>query len=187
MRTLQIAVRAALAAAAVAGPAVAAQTAAAAGISVSATGSTVRVTTSACPDGGNASLLSSGQAIFAQGQQATLGAAGSAQSAVWSNVASGSHTVIVMCSDGTTAGTGTVSVAGGATSAPTTTTAPATSRPPTSPTTAAGASLGVQGGVGGSSDDHGALTLSVGSALVASALGGGVWYARRRGVRGPRS
>ncbi|WP_212914559.1 hypothetical protein [Streptomyces sp. TS71-3] len=193
MRTTQIVVRSGLAAAALTLPlTLAAQTASAVGVNVSATGSTVRVATSACPHGGNASLLSSGQAIFAQGRQATL-SMGTSQSASWANVTSGAHTVIVMCSDGTTAGTGRVSVAD-ATTAPATispppTTPPPTTRPPTTPppttimpTTTATASppLGVQGGVGGGSSDYSTLTLAVGSTLVAAAVGGGAWYVRRR-------
>ncbi len=189
MRTHQIVVRSGLTAAALALPlTLAGQTAFAAGVSVSATGSTVRVSTSACSNGGNASLLSSGQAIFAQGRQATLNSAGSGQSASWSNVASGSHTVIVMCSDGTTAGTGTVTVTvnNGSTTAPATITPVPTTRPPTAtaspvmPTSSASPALGVQGGVGGGTKDYGPLTAAVGGTLVAAAIGTGGWYLHRR-------
>ncbi|GHH72770.1 hypothetical protein GCM10018793_10320 [Streptomyces sulfonofaciens] len=184
MRTTQIVVRSGLTAAALALPlTLAAETASAVGVNVSATGSTVRVATSACPHGGNASLLSSGQAIFAQGRQAML-SSGTSQSASWSNVSSGSHTVIVMCSDGTTAGTGTVHVANGATTAPATISPLPTTRPPTTPpvtiTPTASPPLGVQGGVGGGSTDYSTLTLAIGSTLVAGAVGGGAWYLRRR-------
>lgn len=187
MRTTQIVVRSGLTAAALFLPsALAGQTAFAAGVSVSATGSTVRVSTSACPNGGNASLLSSGQAIFAQGRQATLTTSGSSRSASWSNVSSGSHTVIVMCSDGTTAGTGTVSVANGATTAPFVTTPPALPTSPdtapvtTAPTAPAPPALGVQGGVGGGTTDYGTVTAAVGGILVAAAVGTGAWYLHRR-------
>ena len=188
MRTPQIVVRACLPAAAAALPLVLAcgPAASATGVSVSATGSTVRVATSACADGGNASLLSSGQAIFAQGRQATLSTTGSVQTATWSNVPSGSHTVIVMCSDGTTAGTGTVRVTGGTvTTSPTTTaSATATASPPAPPTRtaspSASPSMPVQGGVGGGTTDYGPLTAAVGGSLVAAAVGTGTWLLYRR-------
>ncbi|WP_255947456.1 hypothetical protein [Streptomyces odontomachi] len=188
MRTTQIVVRSGLTAAAVALPLSLAYgpTAVAAGVSVSATGSTVRVSTSACSNGGNASLLSSGQAIFAQGRQATLSTTGSTQSASWSSVPSGAHTVIVMCSDGTTAGTGTVHVSTGNATTPVTTSpsATATTMPTTTPTMTASPtaspSLPVQGGVGGGSTDYGPLTAAIGGTLVAAAVGTSAWYLYRR-------
>ncbi|PNG20188.1 hypothetical protein, partial [Streptomyces cahuitamycinicus] len=94
----------ALASAAVAGP----------GISVSTTGSTVSVTTSSCTQingsWGTASLLTSSQGSFAQGRQVTLSGTSTNQSAAWSSVTAGTYTVIVICSDGTTAGTQSVVV-----------------------------------------------------------------------------
>jgi hypothetical protein len=175
--------------------------AAADGVSVSAAGSTVHASTSSCPDGGNASLLSSGQAIFAQGRQATLTSSGANQSVSWPNVSSGSHTVIVMCSDGTTAGTGTVSVTGSSLTAPSGSPAPTTQPPtpapvvPTTPTTPATPStvapsttspaLGVQGGMGGSAKDRGPLTAAIGGTMVAAATGFGAWCLYRRRTRTP--
>jgi hypothetical protein len=183
----RIAVRSGLTATALAVPLVlAGQPAYAAGVSVSAAGSTVRVSTAACSSGGNASLLSSGQAIFAQGRQATLSSSGRGQSATWSQVPAGAHTVIVMCSDGTTAGTGTITVNNGMTTAPTATAAPPTTRPPvptitpTPLTPTSSASLGVQGGVGGATTDYGPLTVAIGGTLVTAAVGGGAWYLHRR-------
>ncbi|MFJ3670853.1 hypothetical protein ACIPSE_30775 [Streptomyces sp. NPDC090106] len=147
-----------------AGPATAAS-----GISVSTTGSTVSVTTSACAQnaGGNwgtASLLTSSQANFSQGRQVTLSGTSSLQSAAWSNVSAGTYTVVVMCSDTTTAGTQSVIV----------------STPTISATATASPSRGVMGGLGGATKDYGPLTLGAGAALVA---GGGIaaaWFLRRR-------
>ncbi|MEI5100856.1 hypothetical protein RB200_22905 [Streptomyces sp. PmtG] len=165
MRTNPISLRSGLTVAAIALPlALAAPAALAApGISVTVNGNVVQVTTSACPNGGKAALLSNGAANFAQGRQVTL-AGGSAS---WQNVTSGSHTVVVICQDGSSAGSQSVTVAG----APTTssTTAPA---------------RGVRGGLGGAVEDYGTLTLAAGGALVATATVGGAWYLRRRAVRG---
>ncbi|GAA2768259.1 hypothetical protein GCM10010103_73010 [Streptomyces paradoxus] len=149
----------ALASAAVAGP----------GISVSTTGSTVSVTTSACTQingsWGTASLLTSSQGSFAQGRQVTLSGTATSQSAAWSSVTPGTYTVIVICSDGTTAGTQSVVVS----------TAPSPSRSVTpSP------SRGVMGGIGGSSTDYGTVTLVAGGTLVGAGLLGTAWYLRRR-------
>ncbi|MGY3200305.1 hypothetical protein [Streptomyces sp. TE5632] len=142
------------------------------GISVSTTGSTVSVTTTACAQlngsWGTASLLDGGQSNFSQGRQVALSGTGSGQSAAWSDVGSGTHTVIVVCSNGTTAGTQSVVVA--ADPAP----SPAVSDPP-SPT------RGVMGGIGGGSTDYGTVTLVAGGALVGTGLLATAWYLRRRG------
>ncbi|MFH9065932.1 hypothetical protein ACH4GM_32730 [Streptomyces coeruleorubidus] len=141
------------------------------GISVSTTGSTVSVTTSACTQisgsWGTASLLTSSQGSFAQGRQVTLSGTSTSQSAAWSNVTSGTYTVIVICSDGTTAGTQSVVVS------------PAPS-PTRSPSPSASPSRGVMGGVGGSATDYGTVTLVAGGTLVGTGLLATVWYLRRR-------
>ncbi|MFJ7071812.1 hypothetical protein [Streptomyces sp. NPDC098781] len=140
------------------------------GISVSTTGSTVSVTTRACTNvngsWGNASLLNSRQANFAQGRQVSLSGTAALQSAAWANVSPGTYTVIVVCSNGTTAGTQSVVVSG----ATPTRTISATASP----------SRGVMGGVGGSSSDFGTLSLVGGGVLVATAVGGTAWYLRRK-------
>jgi hypothetical protein len=143
------------------------QAAAGTGISVSTSGSTVSVTTSACSQingsWGTASLLGSGQGSFAQGRQVALSGTAANQSAAWSNISPGSYTVIVICSDNTTAGTQTVIV----------------SRPVT-PSATAAPSRGVMGGVGGAVRDYGTLTLVAGGALVGSGVIGAAWFLRRR-------
>ncbi|MEU6917622.1 hypothetical protein ACFY78_08275 [Streptomyces olindensis] len=139
------------------------------GISVSTTGSTVSVTTSTCTQvngsWGTASLLTSSQGSFAQGRQVTLSGTSTSQSAAWSNVTPGTYTVIVICSDGTTAGTQSVVVS------------PAPTR---SPSPSASPSRGVMGGVGGSSTDYGTVTLVAGGALVGTGVLATAWYLRRR-------
>ncbi|MEW2577790.1 hypothetical protein [Streptomyces syringium] len=75
------------------------------GISVTVRGTTVQVSTTACPKGGNASLIRYPQANFAQGRQAQLTVDSLRQSASWNNVKQGRYTVIVVCNGGTTAGT----------------------------------------------------------------------------------
>ncbi|MFF9489388.1 hypothetical protein [Streptomyces sp. NPDC014676] len=145
--------------------------AAAVGISVSTTGSTVSVSTSSCTQvnghWGTASLLSSGQTSFSQGRQVALSGSGSGQSAAWSNVAPGTYTVVVVCSNGSTAGTQSVVVS----------TAPGPSVSPT-----ASPSLGVMGGIGGGSTDYGTVTLVAGGALVGTGIVATAWYLRRRGT-----
>ncbi|MFD3840409.1 hypothetical protein ACFWWC_29770 [Streptomyces sp. NPDC058642] len=168
MRTTQLLLRSGLTAAAAialaAVPAVAAS-----GISVSTTGSTVSVTTSACGQvngsWGTASLLNSSQANFAQGRQVTLSGTTSLQSAAWSNVSPGTYTVIVMCANNSTAGTQSVIV-----STTTTPTISATASP----------SRGVMGGLGGATKDYGPLTLGAGAALVGIGGIAAVWFLRRR-------
>ncbi|WP_406728848.1 hypothetical protein WJ438_35620 [Streptomyces sp. GD-15H] len=143
------------------------------GISVSTTGSTVSVTTTACAQlngsWGTASLLDSSQSNFSQGRQVALSGTSSGQSAAWSGVGSGTHTVIVMCSNGTTAGTQSVVVASASTPTP----GPTVSASP-SP------SLGVLGGIGGGSTDYGTVTLVAGGTLVGTGLVATAWYLRRR-------
>ncbi|WP_432198015.1 hypothetical protein [Streptomyces sp. bgisy027] len=139
------------------------------GISVSTTGSTVSVTTRACTNvngsWGTASLLNSRQANFSQGRQVSLSGTTALQSAAWSNVSAGTYTVIVICSDGTTAGTQSVIVS-----------------PSVRPTISATASpsRGVMGGVGGGSQDYGTLTLVGGGLLVGTGVAATAWYLRRR-------
>ncbi|MFE9682212.1 hypothetical protein [Streptomyces sp. NPDC006285] len=156
---------AALPLALVAGPA-----AAATGIDVTTSGATVQVTTSECVTRssgsmGNASLLSSGQANFAQGRQVTLSGTSSSQSAAWSGVTAGTYTVIVVCADGSTAGTQSVTVS-----------------PVSTPTISATASpsRGVMGGMGSTTRDYGGVTYAVGGVLVVAGVGATVWVLRRR-------
>ncbi|MFE0172863.1 hypothetical protein ACFWZ2_11140 [Streptomyces sp. NPDC059002] len=162
MRTTQIFVRSGLTVVAAALPlTLAAPAFAGGGITVTATGSTVQVTTAACT-GGTASLMSGTNASFAGGQQVQL----SNGSGSWQNVGAGTYTVLVSCADGSNAGPQTVTV--GSTPTASSTTAP---------------SRGVRGGLGGGSEDRGTLTLVTGGALVAAAATGGVWYLRRRGAQ----
>ncbi|MFF5522923.1 hypothetical protein [Streptomyces coeruleorubidus] len=141
------------------------------GISVSTTGSTVSVTTSTCTQingsWGTASLLTSSQGSFAQGRQVTLSGTSTSQSAAWSNVTSGTYTVIVICSDGTTAGTQSVVVS-------------PTPSPTRSPSPSPSPSRGVMGGAGGSATDYGTVTLVAGGTLVGTGLLATAWYLRRR-------
>ncbi|TRO68525.1 hypothetical protein [Streptomyces sp. IB201691-2A2] len=147
-------------------------------INVTTSGTTVQVTTTDCATRsngsmGNASLLSSGQANFAQGRQATLSGTSTSQAAAWSNVTTGTYTVIVVCADGTTAGTQSVTVS--PVSSPTiSATATATA------TSSASPSRGVMGGMGGGTKDYGAATYAAGGVLVAAGVGATVWVLRRR-------
>jgi hypothetical protein len=164
--------------------------ASAAGISVSTAGSTVSVATTSCKrvDGsfGNASLLSPGQSRFAQGRQVALSQANGTQSAAWSNVGRGTFTVVVVCADGSTAGTQPILVSPSATSRPPTTpAAPVSPAAPAAPAPATSPSLGVMGGAGGSVQDHGTLARVAGGVLAAAGAGASVWYLRRR-TRRPR-
>ncbi|WP_030660212.1 hypothetical protein [Streptomyces cellulosae] len=143
---------------------------AASGISVSTNGSTVSVTTSACTSNNNgfgrASLLTSGQSNFAQGRQADLSGTNAGQSALWSNVSPGTHTVIVICNrDGAEAGRQSVIVSAASTRTPAPTVSP---------------SRGVMGGLGGATKDYGTLTLAAGGALVGTGVLATVWFLRRR-------
>lgn len=143
--------------------------AAAAGISVSTTGSTVSVSTSACQQvnghWGTASLLAGGQSGFSQGRQVALSGTAAGQSAAWSNVGAGTYTVIVVCANGSTAGTQAVVVS-------------PVSSPSVTPT--ASPTRGVMGGVGGGSADYGTVTLVAGGSLVGTGLLATAWYLRRR-------
>jgi hypothetical protein len=158
-------------AAAAALPLVGVPAAAQSGISVSTTGSTVSVTTSACTQingsWGTASLLNSSQTSFAQGRQVSLSGTSALQSAAWSGVSAGTYTVIVQCSNGTTAGTQSVIVSGAAT-------------PTRRPTATASPSRGVMGGVGGGTRDYSTLTYAAGGALVGTGLLAAGWFLRRR-------
>ncbi|MFD0313177.1 hypothetical protein [Streptomyces flavalbus] len=163
---LTVAAAAALPLALAAGP-----TAAVSGISVSTSGTTVSVTTSTCTQvngsWGTASLLNSSQANFSQGRQVSLSGTSALQSAAWSNVGPGTYTVIVMCSNNTTAGSQSVIVSAPPTSSPT-------------PTATASPSRGVMGGVGGTTRDYGTVTLVAGGVLVAVGGGAAAWFLRRR-------
>ncbi|MFJ1807727.1 MULTISPECIES: hypothetical protein [unclassified Streptomyces] len=173
MRTSPFLVRSGLTVAAAALPlALTAEPAvAASGISVSTTGSTVSVVTSACTQingsWGTAALLNSGQASFAQGRQVALSGTSAGQSAAWSGVSPGTYTVIVMCSNASTAGTQSVIVSTPAT--PTVTATP-TSTP----------SRGVMGGLGGAARDYGPVAMGVGGALVGTGVIAVAWFLRRR-------
>ncbi|KAB2971259.1 hypothetical protein F8R89_03890 [Streptomyces sp. SS1-1] len=144
------------------------------GISVSTTGSTVSVTTSACTRSngtwGTASLLNSRQSNFSQGRRVSLTGTQALQSAAWSDVSAGTHTVIVICSDGTRAGTQAVIVS-------------PTARPTISATTSPSPSRGVMGGMGGGSRDYGTLTMVGGGVLVGAGVAGAAWFLRRRSSR----
>ncbi|MGW3911740.1 hypothetical protein ACWEBX_09445 [Streptomyces sp. NPDC005070] len=146
------------------------------GISVSTSGTSVSVTTSACPSNGssfgNASLLSSGQSNFAQGRQMPLTGTSSNQSAAWTGVSPGTFTVIVVCQDGTTAGTQAIVVA--ASAAPATPTISTTVSPSPSP------SRGVMGGLGGAVKDYGTATVVGGGVLVVAGTVAAGWFLRRR-------
>ncbi|WAZ19530.1 hypothetical protein STRCI_000586 [Streptomyces cinnabarinus] len=142
------------------------------GISVSTSGSTVSVTTSACSQTssngswGTASLLTSSQTSFAQGRQVALAGTTSQQSAAWTNVSPGTYTVIVQCAfNNQTAGTQAVVVSAAATP-----TVSATASP----------SRGVMGGIGGAAKDYGTLTLAAGGGLLLAGAGATVWFLRRR-------
>jgi hypothetical protein len=171
MRTLQLLLRSGLTVTAAALPLALTTGAAGAvsGISVSTTGTTVSVTTSACTlingSWGTGSLLNSSQTDFAQGRQVALTGTTVSQSGAWSNVSPGTYTVIVMCSNNNTAGTQSVIV-----STASTPTISATSSP----------SRGVMGGLGGATKDYGTLTLAGGGALVGAGVIAAAWFLRRR-------
>ncbi|WP_371657762.1 hypothetical protein [Streptomyces sp. NBC_00280] len=172
MRTVPLFLRSGptVAAAAVLALALTAPTASAAGISVSTSGSTVSVTTSACPTTsgsgyGSASLLNSSQRSFADGRVVTLSGTSTGQSAVWSDVGTGTYTVTVRCANGTTAGSQAVIV-----STASTPTISATASP----------TRGVMGGLGGAAKDYGTLTFAAGGALVACGIVATAWALRRR-------
>jgi hypothetical protein len=165
-----------LAAAAALPVSLAGPSAAASGISVSTTGAAVSVVTSACTQNngnwGNASLLGKGQTNFAQGRQVALSGTTISQSAAWSGVSPGTYTVVVVCSNGVTAGTQSVIV-----STPSAPTAASTAKAPAPPPAP---SRGVAGGVGGAARDYGPLTLGIGAALVGAGVIATAWFLRRR-------
>lgn len=170
MRTTQLLLRSTAAAAGVgllaAGPAFAA------GISVSTTGTTVSVVTSACTTQvnggyGTASLLTSSQTSFGQGRQVALSGTTVSQSAAWSSVSQGTYTVMVRCANGSNAGTQTVIVSG-------------KNVTPTISATATPAARGVRGGLGGTVESYGPLTLAAGGALTGAGVLAAAWFLRRR-------
>ncbi|AOR36160.1 hypothetical protein BFF78_38475 [Streptomyces fodineus] len=173
MHTSRLLVRSGLtlAAAAALPAALAGPSAAASGISVSTAGSTVSVVTGMCSEingsWGNAALLTGKQADFAQGRRAALAGTSVSQSAAWSGVGSGTYTVVVVCSSGSTAGTQSVIVSSGSGPAVPSTVSPAPSR-------------GVLGGLGGAALDHGPLTLGIGAALAGTGAIATGRYLRRR-------
>ncbi|MCW5252094.1 MULTISPECIES: hypothetical protein [unclassified Streptomyces] len=146
------------------------------GISVSTTGSTVSVTTTACAQlngsWGTASLLTSSQGSFAEGRQVALSGTAEGQTAAWSDISPGTYTVVVVCSNNSTAGTQTVivSAAPSPSPSPSRTAAPSPSASP----------RGVLGGVGGTVKDYGTVTLVAGGALVGSGIIAAAWFLRRR-------
>ncbi|MBW8794466.1 MAG: hypothetical protein JF597_12955 [Streptomyces sp.] len=178
MRTTRLLLRSGLTlAAAAAFPTwLAGPSAALSGISVSTIGTTVSVVTSACTQSngswGNASLLNSGQTAFAQGRQVALAGTTVSQSAAWSGVSPGTYTVVVVCSNGGTAGTQSVIVSS-APAAPTTSSTTRSAAP-------AAPARGVMGGLGGAARDYGPLTLGIGAALVGSGVIATGWYLRKR-------
>ncbi|WEO99136.1 hypothetical protein A6P39_036690 [Streptomyces sp. FXJ1.172] len=161
----------ALAAAATLASGLAGPAAAASGISVSTSGSTVSVVTSACSaingSWGRAALLTSRQANFAQGRQVSLAGTSVSQTAAWPKVSPGTYTVVVVCSSGSTAGTRSVVV-------------PSHAAPATSPTDSAAPKRGMMGDLGGAARDYGPLTLGVGASLVGTGVIATGWLLRRR-------
>ncbi|WP_189952507.1 hypothetical protein [Streptomyces alanosinicus] len=196
MHTSRLVVRSGLtlAAAAALPAALAGPGAAASGVSVSTAGSTVSVVTSACTQingsWGNAALLTSRQANFAQGRQSALAGTTISQSTAWTGVSPGTYTVVVLCSSGGPAGTQSVIVSPGSggntgTNAGTAVTGSGTgtgtgTSPTISSTSSPAPSRGVMGGLGGAARDHGPLTLGLGAALVSGGVIATGWYLRRR-------
>ncbi|MFC8103630.1 hypothetical protein [Streptomyces sp. NPDC057363] len=144
------------------------------GISVSTTGTTVSVTTTACAQlsgsWGTASLLTGTQGDFAQGRQVALSGTGAGQSATWSGISPGTYTVIVMCSNNSTAGSQTVIVSPAPSPSPSRSPSPSPSASP----------RGVLGGLGGAVEDYGTATLVAGGALVGAGVIAAAWFLRRR-------
>lgn len=137
-------------------------------ISVTTSGTTVRISTAGCTStGGTASLLAAGQ--NARPRQAALAVGATAQTATFTGVPAGTYTVVVVCRNGTTAGTRSITV-----NPFLSPTVSGTSRPP---------ERGVLGGIGGATQDHTVLVYGVGGALVAASVAGTVWQLRRRAGR----
>ncbi|MFM9370226.1 hypothetical protein [Streptomyces sp. Da 82-17] len=177
MRTSRISPRSGLFVAAAAAPLAllaSPATAAPTGINVSATGTTVQVTTTSCPSGGKASLMGNGSASFAGGEQVDLAGGGTTQSASWQGVSPGTYTVAVICTGGASAGAQRVTV-----SSPTSTTSPTTR--PTSPTGQ------FRGGLGGSAPEDAGMQIAGGATLALAAGLGGAWLLRRRRRSGSHS
>ncbi|MGC9500127.1 hypothetical protein [Streptomyces sp. WG7] len=144
------------------------------GISVSTTGTNVSVTTTACAQlggsWGTASLITGSQGDFAQGRQVALSGTSSGQSAGWSGISPGTYTVIVMCSNNSTAGAQTVIVSAAPTPSPSRSPSPSPSASP----------RGVTGGLGGAVEDYGTATLVAGGALAGTGVIAAAWFLRRR-------
>jgi len=137
-------------------------------ISVSTSGTTIRLSTDSCTaSGGTASLLTAAQT--APPRQAALTVGVSSQTATFTGVPAGTYTVVVVCRNGTTAGTQSITV-----SPLSTPTVSGTSRPP---------ARGVLGGIGGATKEYSTLTYGLGGALVAAGAVGAVWHLRRRADR----
>ncbi len=171
MRTTRISARCGLVVAAVAVPlALAAGPATAADISVSVTGTTVTASTTACPNGGKAALMSNGSADFAQGKQVDLTTSSAGQSASWTGVSPGTHTVAVVCTGGASAGAAQVTVSGTATPTPR----------PTSTATPRGLA---RGGLGGGNQEDTTGQIAMGAAIAVATGVGGTWLMRRRRSR----
>lgn len=174
MRTIRISPRSGLVVAAVAVPlalAAGPATAAGGGISVSVTGTTVMVSTTACPSGGKAALMSNGSANFAQGKQVDLAGGSSSQSASWTGVSPGTHTVAVVCSGGASAGAAQVTVSG------------STASPTPRPTSTSVPRGLARGGLGGGAHGDTAGQIAAGAALAVVTGVGGTWLMRRRRSR----
>ncbi|MBQ0826832.1 hypothetical protein [Streptomyces tagetis] len=181
MRISSSLLRSGPAAAAVALPlALASPAAAGPGITVSTTASTVSVTTTACAQlngsWGTASLLGEGQTDFAQGRQVALSGTASGQSAAWSGITPGTYTVVVLCSNNSTAGTQTVIVSPPPSPSPSVSVSASALPAPS----ASASPRGVLGGMGGAVKDYGTATLAAGGALVGAGVIAAAWFLRRR-------
>ncbi|WP_369387399.1 hypothetical protein AB5J72_07130 [Streptomyces sp. CG1] len=169
-----------LAAAVVLPASLAGPSAAASGIFVSTSGSTVSVVTRACTQingsWGNATLLTDRQANVAQGRQSALAGTSVSQSAAWTGVSPGTYTVVVVCSSGSAAGIQAVIV----TSSAQTPSGQTSSAPTTSTTSSVAPSRGAMGGLGSAARDHGPLALGIGAALVSTGVIATGRYLHRR-------
>lgn len=81
-------------------------------VEATAIGSGVRLTTTACPDGGRAALLPPGRTAFEDGYLLDLAPGGRERGGSWLAVEDGRYTVAVRCADGTRHAGGTVRVPG---------------------------------------------------------------------------
>ncbi|WP_445527511.1 hypothetical protein [Streptomyces cyslabdanicus] len=168
------------------GPAAGTADAAGTGISVSANGSTVTVTTSVCSQvngrWGTASLLAGNQTNFTQGRQVALTGTAGGQAAAWQSVSPGTYTVAVVCANNITAGTQSINVTGGRVGPTVAPNVAPNVVPPNTPNIAptAAPTRGVLGGLGGGVKDYGTLTLTVGGTLVGAAVVATGWALRRR-------